>query len=218
VESKLSVQPGLLNIRDGDGRTPLHRAAQSGNMALLELLIGKGAIVNAENEQGHTPLHFGAFAGQVDALTSLLDHGAWVDHQGHDGSVPLHFAAGQGKLAAIEYLVARGGNLKVANHKGHFPLHWAVQNKHDDVARRINAMYTARPKNAANGKVWPRPKGEGSETGKVDNDSEERAAENKRRGLFYGSDNGTVRSHTVQEIEDKEVTSLLDKHHPGTPF
>jgi ankyrin repeat protein len=220
VKAKLRVQPALLNIRDGDGRTPLHRAAESGNMELLEMLVEMGAIVNAENEQGHIPLHFGAFAGHVDSLSMLLDKGAWIDHIGKDGCVPLHFACGQGKLEAIEYLVERGANLKISNNKGEFPLHWALRNQHKGVAMAVNDMYTRRPANSTQKKVWPRRELDAAEITHafVDNKSTERAAENKKMGLFFAPDNSVVRSHDVDSIEKSEVDALLDKHHPGTPF
>jgi len=217
VRAKLKIQPALLNIRDGNGRSPLHRAAESGNMELMEMLIGMGAIVNAESETGHTPLHFGAFAGHVDACKSLLNNGAWIDHMGTDGCVPLHFACGQGKLAVIEFLVSKGANLKIANYKGQLPLHWAVQNKHNDVAKAVNAMYTARPKNLGAAKAWPRPKGDKYFRDVVDNGSDERAMHNKHMGIFFDASNTTVRSHNVSDIEKEEVTSLLDTQHSGMP-
>jgi len=156
VRKKLRTQPALLNIRDGDGRTPLHHAAQSGNMALCNLLLELGADVNESNVGGHIPLHFAAFSGHCEAIIALLEAGAGIDHQGLDGSVPLHFACGQGQLEAVRLLVAKGANLKVTNFSGHLPLHWAVQNKHNVTAKAVNEMYTHPHKVAPEIKKWPR--------------------------------------------------------------
>lgn len=222
VDMKLKIQPGLLNIRDGNGRTPLHRAAQSGNMELLLLLIDKGAIVDAESEEGHTPLHFGAFAGQISAITVLLEKGAFIDHQGLDGCVPLHFACGQGKQETVQFLVERGANLKIPNKKGEFPVHWAVKNEHRDLAKAVNDMYHKRPENASGQKSWPmRQTVQGDiSLDFVDNGSKERASENKEMGMFYSEKNDTVRSHTLRVVEDEEVSALIDraKHLQGANF
>lgn len=46
------------NIRDYDrGATPLHLAANKGNVEAIELLIDAGADVNAANKRGRTPIH-----------------------------------------------------------------------------------------------------------------------------------------------------------------
>jgi ankyrin repeat protein len=220
VIKKLDVQPALVNVQDGNGRSPLHRGAESGNMELIRLLLDRGAEINAENVGGHTPLHFGAFAGHVEVLRVLLDNGARIDHQGKDGSVPLHFACGQGKMEAIEYLIQRGANLKIENNAGKLPLDWAVQNMHHDVAKRVNAMYHKRPCSNTLGN-WTRYHG-GSvaeiKAEKVDNETQRRNAHNKSMGLFFHEDNDIKRSHTSLEVENEEVDALLDKHHPGTPF
>jgi hypothetical protein len=46
------------NVKDPDrGMTPLHYAANRGNLEAIEILIDNGADVNAQNKRGRTPLH-----------------------------------------------------------------------------------------------------------------------------------------------------------------
>ncbi len=45
------------------GRTPLHIAAGAGHKKIVELLIAKGADVNAKGKYGETPVQFAAFNG-----------------------------------------------------------------------------------------------------------------------------------------------------------
>lgn len=46
------------NVKDTDrGMTPLHYAANKGNLEAIEILIDNGADVNAQNKRGRTPLH-----------------------------------------------------------------------------------------------------------------------------------------------------------------
>ncbi|RPB19129.1 hypothetical protein L211DRAFT_794950, partial [Terfezia boudieri ATCC MYA-4762] len=49
-----------IDIRDYDGRTPLHDAVQSGNYAAVKCLIDAGANVHKKTFTGQTPLHSAA--------------------------------------------------------------------------------------------------------------------------------------------------------------
>ncbi|KPJ75914.1 MAG: hypothetical protein AMS14_02830, partial [Planctomycetes bacterium DG_20] len=58
------------------GRTPLHVAADEGNLPLLELLIAKKANVLAADNGGRTPLHLAADKGHDAVIKYLLAHRA----------------------------------------------------------------------------------------------------------------------------------------------
>lgn len=64
------------NLSDKDGDTPLHTAAQRGNVKLLEWLLAAGANVNAKNKLGGTPLMWAAVFGHQPAAALLLEKGA----------------------------------------------------------------------------------------------------------------------------------------------
>jgi len=57
VRRLLEADPGLVNLKDLLGRTPLHCAAAAGHTEVAELLIANGADVDATDEQWQTPLH-----------------------------------------------------------------------------------------------------------------------------------------------------------------
>jgi hypothetical protein len=63
------------NATDAGGYTPLHYAAQRNHVGVVELLIERGADVNA-NACGATPLHRAAHHGSYACCKLLLDHGA----------------------------------------------------------------------------------------------------------------------------------------------
>ena len=58
------------------GQTPLHKAARKGHKDIVELLIAKGANVNAADKYGETPLFWAARNGHKDVAELLRKHGA----------------------------------------------------------------------------------------------------------------------------------------------
>ena len=57
------------------GWTPLHLAAYKGQNEIVELLIAKGANVNAKNDIGETPLDFAIQLKSTEIADLLRKHG-----------------------------------------------------------------------------------------------------------------------------------------------
>ena len=53
----LGKEPTLLNCRDEDGYSPLHRACYNGHADVVKVLLPRGADVQAKTEDGWQPLH-----------------------------------------------------------------------------------------------------------------------------------------------------------------
>ena len=92
-----------VNAKDG-GWTPLHQAAYKGHKEIAELLIEKGAGVDAKTDDGLTPLRLTIlhFATTKEMVELLITNGADVNAMTDDGKTPLDWANGLLRLAKME--------------------------------------------------------------------------------------------------------------------
>lgn len=72
VDQKLRADPSLVRSSDGRGYTPLHRAAQHGDLRIMTALIAHGADVNATTARGDSVLYCVAGHGHLDGVSLLL--------------------------------------------------------------------------------------------------------------------------------------------------
>ncbi|GFR05473.1 ANK_REP_REGION domain-containing protein [Trichonephila clavata] len=91
-----------VNVRDIDGKTPLHYAAFTGKG--VELILSKGASIEAKDKNGWTPLHYAAWQNRLNAARLLVDKGANIGAKGNDGKVPLIVASETGKVEVANFL------------------------------------------------------------------------------------------------------------------
>lgn len=97
--------------KDIKGYTPLHIliATDDPPMKLIELLVRKGARINATAENGGTPLHLAAFWGHFDVVKVLVEEGASMDVKNDKGRTPLDLSALYGYRKMAEYLADKSG-------------------------------------------------------------------------------------------------------------
>ncbi|MGC4087151.1 MAG: ankyrin repeat domain-containing protein [Polyangiaceae bacterium] len=116
----LEADPGLLTLRDADERTLLFRACEraTGDIALpavagtaeqlavVDLLLARGADVAAAAKHGLGPLHVAAMTGNADLARRLLAAGAPRTGRllGASGGSPLALALFYGQTAVAELL------------------------------------------------------------------------------------------------------------------
>jgi ankyrin repeat protein len=101
----------LQSVGKGDGKansdrgaTPLHFAAGEGNGDVVNLLLAKGADVNAKDAYGgRTPLYDAIRARSKDIVAQLLAHGADVNARDDRGFTPLHIRAIRGDKEQVEF-------------------------------------------------------------------------------------------------------------------
>ncbi|XP_063190605.1 ankyrin repeat domain-containing protein 27 isoform X1 [Chroicocephalus ridibundus] len=131
VSGKLN-DPSIITAfsRDDRGYTPLHIAAICGQTSLVDLLVAKGAIVNATDYHGSAPLHLACQKGYQNVTLLLLHYKASTDIQDNNGNTPLHLACTYGHedcVKALVYYDVHSCRLDIGNEKGDTPLHIAAR-------------------------------------------------------------------------------------------
>ncbi|MFO0073955.1 MAG: ankyrin repeat domain-containing protein, partial [Gemmatimonas sp.] len=118
-----------VNAAQPDGMSPLHWAAQRGDLSSAQVLVYAGARVDALTRNGnYTPLHIAAREGRAAVVKLLLASGAdplAVTSTG--GATALHFAAGHGDADSVRALLDRKVPVDVRETAwGQTPLMWAA--------------------------------------------------------------------------------------------
>jgi ankyrin repeat protein len=116
VKALLKKDPGLQNIKDIRGATPLHYA-QSYKIAQLFI---KGTDINTRDEDGYTPLSQAAFKDHIEIAKLLISEGADVNAKDNDLRTPLHFVKSK-EMAQL--LIENNADVNARSSVGHTPLH-----------------------------------------------------------------------------------------------
>ena len=107
LEFKCCFRP-MLNAINKTGTTPLHSAASGGNVACVNALVNKGAVVH-RCHFGRTPLMYACHVGNLQAAKALYSahpfQRDWVDN---DSNTPLHLAIESGNSTMIQFCLDIG--------------------------------------------------------------------------------------------------------------
>ncbi|XP_075245681.1 uncharacterized protein LOC142339499 isoform X4 [Convolutriloba macropyga] len=115
--------------------SPLHFAVRGGHYNLAQLLLDKGADVNAEALEKLTPLHIAARNGDLDMTKLLVKREADVEHEALDNYRPIHMATREGHPAVVEYLLQNKAEPNCLTKKQLSPLHLAAKYDKPQVAQ-----------------------------------------------------------------------------------
>lgn len=121
-----------------DGQTPFVRAALSGDIEVMRLLLENGADPNIATTQGTTALMAASginwIPGQtyshnedeyVEAVKLCLERGADVNASNSLGLTSMHGAANRGWVSVIQILADHGAKLDVKDNAGRTPMIFA---------------------------------------------------------------------------------------------
>ena len=100
------------HLRDREGWTPLHRAAERGNLEILKKLLKEGADLHATNEiNGNNALMIASEEGHTEIIQELLKRGADVNAKNDDKKTALYLASNNGKRDAAAELLEGGATI-----------------------------------------------------------------------------------------------------------
>ena len=119
--------------------TPMVRAAEKGKLAIVEILLARGADPLKGNTGNRLPLHFAAEAGHL-AVVSLLLKQPSVDPNSKDnlGQTALFKAADNGHSDIVEILLQQEGiSPDAASNDGFTPLLQTIFGRHQTIVKLL---------------------------------------------------------------------------------
>ncbi|KAK7345487.1 hypothetical protein VNO77_16091 [Canavalia gladiata] len=124
-----------------DGDTALHLTCLYGHLACVQLLLERGANIEAKDEDGAIPLHDACAGGFTEIVQLLLSRANDAEHikrmlesVDSEGDTPLHHAARGEHVDIIRLLLSNGASSTKANLYGKTPADLPDQ---DTGARRL---------------------------------------------------------------------------------
>jgi hemoglobin len=144
TRGKLLADPSLARECYYNGRTLLHAAAASGDLATVQLLLRLGADPKLVDSGGHTPLYCLANECKVPSgasvVRALIQAGAQVDAcDGVKHCTALHIAARRGNKNVAAALLDCGAHIEALDTSGETPLRRAVNCNKTEVAELLLA-------------------------------------------------------------------------------
>mmetsp|Transcript_10073 Transcript_10073/g.19838 ORF Transcript_10073/g.19838 Transcript_10073/m.19838 type:complete len:691 (-) Transcript_10073:44-2116(-) len=76
VVKLLVEQHAAVNVKDREGCSPIHRAAERNYCDSMKILMENGAVVNSPSNTKDTPLHLAILSGHKEAASLLINKGA----------------------------------------------------------------------------------------------------------------------------------------------
>ncbi|KAF7205370.1 death associated protein kinase 1 [Nothobranchius furzeri] len=126
-----------VNQPNKHGTPPLLIAAGCGNVQIIEVLMRKGADIQANDKTGANAVYHAARHGHVDTLRFLHDNRCPLDVQDKCGETALHVAARYGNVDVVSYLCSIRSNPNLTDLEKETPLHCAAWHGYSAVARAL---------------------------------------------------------------------------------
>jgi ankyrin repeat protein len=143
------------NLRNSEGKTPLYRAAEQGDLQEVRKLVEQGADINSSNlylddgsaltrwipsdrfAAGFRPLHVAVEKGHIEVAKYLLVNDADVNARTQQGQTPLFMGAASAEAELVELLVENGAEIDPVDQQGVTPLSTAARNGHVPAVRLL---------------------------------------------------------------------------------
>ena len=88
--------------------SPLHRAAENGDLGEMRRLIDMGYNVNDRDNKNRTPLHVAALSGREEVVLALITElSCDINVKGYLGQSLLHYACNGGNISLVKTLILK---------------------------------------------------------------------------------------------------------------
>ena len=129
VQALLEQQPDSVQLTEPDGTSALHYAANHGDLATVQFLLGAGASVDQINRYGVRPLALAVETGYAPVVEKLLEAGADPNSSQPGGETVLMTAARTGDPETVRLLLEYGADVQAKEEtRGQTALMWAAVN------------------------------------------------------------------------------------------
>ncbi len=115
-----------IHDKDAEGNTLLHRAVESKNHEIIDLLIKEGISPDVQNDRKETPLLTAVRERDAVALNILLDRGANANIKDENFDSPLMYSIKYDREELAKIFIARKVNLNIRDRTRSTPLIEAV--------------------------------------------------------------------------------------------
>ncbi|XP_035235044.1 death-associated protein kinase 1 [Anguilla anguilla] len=126
-----------VNQPNKHGTPPLLIAAGCGNIQIIDVLMRKGAEIQAHDKSGSNAVYYAARHGHVGTLKFLHEKECPLDIQDKSGETALHVAARYGNVDVVQYLCSIHANPNLTDREEETPLHCAAWHGYSSVARAL---------------------------------------------------------------------------------
>ncbi|KAH0595387.1 hypothetical protein MHUMG1_06562 [Metarhizium humberi] len=143
------------NSRDGNGRTPISHAAENGHVAIIKVLLDKGAEIDPTPPDHHySPLKLAVIGNHTAAIELLLENGAFIESNSfsmeshdvfmvhhhrfpHTDRTPLSIAATVSNETIVQLLLDKGAKVDSKDEYGWTPLSHAAMRGHKAIVELL---------------------------------------------------------------------------------
>ena len=139
VQRLVAADRSLLATKEADGSTPLHIAAQAGNLEMTKLLLDLGADVKLGDNENSNALHVAAIGANIAVIDLLLAKGMDVNSADVNGMTAVLFAGAWGKWDVVRHLASKGAKLDCRTTGGSGLVHYAARRGDVEVLKQLVA-------------------------------------------------------------------------------
>lgn len=137
IKLVLDACPAMIRWKGLHGHTPLHDAVSHDLPEVVDLLLEKGANVDAISQAGSTPLLIAARSGVSEYAAKLLAYGANIEDGGDKYHSPLFTAVAYNNVNLVKYLCKMGADVNTVTADFNTPLHEACHQANHEVIRTL---------------------------------------------------------------------------------